>query len=145
MFWFKKVEEPMAPLYDAAFVEFFEWYKVEQKLDPEDEKYNSLILNLGMFNIGALNTPAGRELFREYFRPKFNTAATIRLRDLLAHLVAKFGLKNVDRLVTETLRGLSIAHDVPIKILDGIQSEIPTFWLIEMINKCFSIANTPKP
>lgn len=141
MNWFRKNEEPLSVLYDAVFLEFSIWYKAELILDAEEDKANSLLLNLGMINVGSLASPKGRETFYDFFKARHNTATTTRLRDILAHLVAKFGIKQLDRVVTSTLQGLCLAHNVNMKILNQIQADIPTFWLIEMLLKCFNVAN----
>ena len=128
---------PAPELYNIVFNEFAAWFKHEQRIDPERSAKNSLILNLGMFNINSLNTDKGIELLRSYFAPKFNTAATSRLRALYSHLVAKCGKDNIDALIERTLAGMQDAHEVPMDVLKQLQKEIPTFWMLELMNTCF--------
>ena len=132
---------PPPELYNIVFAEFAAWFKHEQHLDPERDSKNSLILNLGMFNLSSLNSDNGVELLKSYFAPKFNTAATARLRSLYAHLVAKCGKDNIDALIERTLAGIQDAHEVPMSTLKQLQNEIPTFWLMELMNTCFEASH----
>ena len=146
MFFRTKKELPMtlieakqfAALYDAIFIEFLEWYEHEKLVDPENPE-NSLINNLSILNIKSLRTNEGQHRLDAMFGSKYNTATATRMADFHTHVVSKYGKEVVDRLIKHTLSGMSQAHEVPIETLQNTQTEIPVFWLLEMMKRCFRL------
>ena len=134
----KPFPDPLIKYVEQDVYEFVEQELIIYKRNPDNKRLDeSVIVNLALFNLEALNYQNGYDQMKNLMADHHNQVVSLRMKQLLHTLYIRYGIDAIDNLAENVLRTMVHVYNIKEAIINQLDSEYNVFWLQPFIRQAF--------
>lgn len=134
--------DPLIKLVEQDVLDFVERELVIYKQNPDNKRIDdSVIVNIALFDLGALKYQNGLDQINNLFRDHTNQVVNRRLVQLLHTLHIRYGSELVDNLAERVLSSMVGLYGLDERVIRNLDNNINTFWLQPFIREAYDEIN----
>jgi hypothetical protein len=134
----KPFPDPLIKHVEQDVYEFVEQELVIYKRNPDNKCLaESVIVNLALFNLEALNYQNGYDQMENLLADHHNQVVSLRMKQLLHTLYIRYGIDTIDNLAEDVLKTMVHVYNIKGDIIKQLDSEYNVFWLQPFIRQAY--------
>ena len=135
----KPFPDPLIKHVEQDVYEFVEQELVTYKRNPDNKRLDeSVIVNLALFNLEALNYQNGYDQMENLMANHHNQVVSLRMKQLLHTLYIRYGIDTIDNLSEKVLKTMIHVYNIKEDVINQLDSTYNVFWLQPFIRQAYS-------
>lgn len=134
----KPFPDPLVGHVEQDVYEFVEQELVIYKRNPDNTRLDeSVIVNLALFNLEALNYQNGYEQMQNLMADHHNQVVSLRMKQLLHTLYIRYGIEAINALAENVLKTMVHVYNIQEAVVNKLDGEYNVFWLQPFIRQAY--------